>query len=69
MKKFLGYTKFMIQNVIKCHTAIAYANSADLEEQSDQVLHCLPFHKIFQETTAQKAKFRQKKNGIRYLKF
>ena len=51
----------MIQNVIKFHTAIAYANNADLEEQSDQVLHCYHFTKYFKKQLHKKLNLGKKR--------
>ena len=56
-------------NVLKFRTAkkndkMTYANTAFPDQTApDQGLHCLPFHKVFYEITAQKANFWQKKGG------
>ena len=56
-------------NVLKFRTAkkndkMTYAYTAFPDQTApDQGLHCLPFHKVFYEITAQKANFWQKKKG------
>ena len=47
-----AYGKCPIILYTKVADKIAYANSVD----PDQNLHVLPFHKVFKETIAQKAK-------------
>ena len=67
------YQQHMV-NVLKFHTPKFLRKwhmqtvKTQIRLQSDQGLHCLPVHKEFQEISA-KAKFRQKKYGIRCSKF